>query len=451
MNSVTRGIRNAFRNVIRTVSIVIILGLSTGLALSMLVAHQAVGQRINTVKSSTGNTITVSPAGVRGFAGGGTPLTESQLSSVNSIDHVVSVEESLNDRLTSSDTNLQSPISAGSLGQRFASNGGGFGGGSGGGLSTQVTTNFTPPIVVIGSTNPENLNLTIGGGTFKLTSGSIFSDNSTADVAVVGSSLASKNNLSVGSTFTAYNTSIKVVGIYSAGNTFSDSQLIMPISTVQTLSGQPNDVTSAIVTVDSIANVNQVSTQIQKQLGSAADVTTAQQQTQAVLSPLQNIQTISLYSVIGAATAGAVIILLAMIMIVRERRREIGVIKAIGASNIKVVKQFMSEAITLTLLGSVIGIIIGYIAASPITRLLATNNTSSTGGGGGFGGGARLVSGGRGAAGFFRNNLTNLHAEVSWTIIIYGIVAAIVIAVVGSAIVSFFIAKIRPAEVMRVE
>ena len=36
MNVITRGIKNAFRNVIRTVSLVVILGISVGLALAML-------------------------------------------------------------------------------------------------------------------------------------------------------------------------------------------------------------------------------------------------------------------------------------------------------------------------------------------------------------------------------------------------------------------------------
>ncbi len=41
------------------------------------------------------------------------------------------------------------------------------------------------------------------------------------------------------------------------------------------------------------------------------------------VSSLDNIRTIALYSLIGALVAGAAIILLSMVMIVRERRREI--------------------------------------------------------------------------------------------------------------------------------
>ncbi len=76
MNVVTRGIRNAFRNKIRTFSIIVILGLSVGLALAMLIANQAVGQKIDSVKSSVGNTVSIAPAGVRGFEGGGNALTD---------------------------------------------------------------------------------------------------------------------------------------------------------------------------------------------------------------------------------------------------------------------------------------------------------------------------------------------------------------------------------------
>ena len=446
MNVITRGIRNAFRNAIRTFSIVVILGLSVGLALAMLVAHQAVGNKINSVKSSVGNTVSISPAGVRGFSGGGNPLTDSQLASVKHLSHVTGFSESLGDRLTSSDTNLVSAVDAGVLGKRFAeNNGGGFSGSDSSGQFTQFQ-NFTPPVSVNGTTDPTNIGGTIGGGRFSLTSGSVFSGSSSDDVALVGTTLASKNNLHVGSTFTAYGKTITVVGVFNAGNTFSNNQLIMPLATVQTLSGQAGDVTNATLTVDSITNVDSVTAAASKVLGSAADVTNASQEAQNAIAPLQNIQTISLYSLIGAVVAGAVIILLTMIMIVRERRREIGVLKAIGASNFTVMFQFMTEAVTLTLMGAVIGVGLGVIAGNPITTLLVNNSSTSNTGVQIAG----IAGGGRGFGGFHRT-VSNITTNVGWDIILYGLGAALIIAVVGSAVVSFFIAKVRPAEVMRAE
>lgn len=454
MNVVTRGVRNAFRNQIRTFSIIVIVGLSVGLSLAMLVARQAVTQKITSVKASVGNTVSISPAGLRGFEGGGNALTTSDIAKVSSLAHVTSTISTLSDRLTSSDTNLQSAITAGNLGQRFAQNNGvAFGGGQdfGGGASgsTNVVRTFTPPVTLLGTTDPTDLSTGAGGGTFKLTSGSVFSGTSSSDVALVGTSLATKNNLKVGSTFTAYGQTVTVVGIFDAGNTFSDNQVILPLATEQTLSAQPGAVSGATLNVDSIDNVASVTTAAQKALGSAADVTNAAQRADQTVAPLKNIQTISLYSLIGAVIAGAVIILLTMVMIVRERRREIGVIKAIGASNVNVMTQFASEAITFTLLGSIVGIAFGVVAGNPITKLLVNNATTTTTQTAGFAGRAAGFGGrGFGAVG---RSFSSISANVGWSIVLYGLLVALLIAIIGSALASFVIAKIRPAEVMRAE
>lgn len=134
-----------------------------------------------------------------------------------------------------------------------------------------------------------------------------------------------------------------------------------------------------------------------------------------------------------------------MIMIVRERRREIGVLKAIGASNAKVALQFMAEAVTFTLLATIIGFVIAAFAAQPLVSVLATSSTSSTtnggmGGPGGMRGGFRALS-----------SVRDLTAQLDWSIILYGFGAAILIAIIGSLLASIFIAKVRPAEVMRAE
>ncbi len=458
MNVITRGVRNAFRNAVRTFSIVVILGLSIGLALTMLIARQAVQAKIATVKSSIGNTVTISPTGARGFEGGGNPLTTAEMAKVTSTAHVVALTETLSDRLDSTQTNLQSSINAGSLGRRFGGgNGGGFGGGGGADTGGSATPTFTLPVTIIGTNSVTSANVlggagggTSSGGALKITSGKAFNPSVDADVALIGTSLASKNNLKVGSTFTAYGTTLTVAGIYDAGNQFSNSQAIVPLATEQRLSSQVGDITSATATVDSITNVSSAVTAIQNTLGSSvADVTSEQAQSTNALAPLQNIATISLVSLIGAVIAGAVIILLTMLMIVRERRREIGVLKAIGASNLKVMFQFVTEAITFTGLAAVVGLVIGAVGGNPVTKLLVTSN-SNTGGvmgraGGGFGGGFSR------AAGFGARSLRGITANVGWEIILYSLGAALIIAIVGSAIPALLISRVRPAEVMRAE
>ncbi len=460
MSVVSRGAKNAFRNLIRTFSITLILAISIALALIMLLAMRAVQSRITSVKSSIGNTITVSPAGGRGFAGGGEPLVASDVAIIKGTANVTKVSASLVDRLTTTGattnanfgggdnsggtTNLVSSIDAGTLGRRFnrasqppSANG-----------EPSAAPTFTLPVSITGTTDPTSTQVA-GSSQFKLTSGTSIDGNSSKNVALIGTALAAKNNLKVGGTFTAYDQTITVAGIYDAGNTFADAGVIMPLATVQTLSAQPGDVTSVNVQVDSITDVSGVVSALESKLGSKADVVSAQDSSNQALAPLENIQTISLYSLIGALAAGSIIIFLTMLMIVRERRREIGVLKAIGSSNAKITLQFVVESLTLTLMGAVVGVVAGVLLSNPVLKILVSSNQLAPVGGmvgGGFGGRGLVRAFGRvGGA------ISNVHAVVGYDILIYGLLAALLIAVLGSAIPAWLISKVRPAEVMRAE
>lgn len=137
-------------------------------------------------------------------------------------------------------------------------------------------------------------------------------------------------------------------------------------------------------------------------------------------------------------------------MIVRERRKEIGVLKAIGSSNIKIVTQFISESVSLTFLGTLVGLVAGALLASPIMNVLVSSSLTSGQQperimGGGIGGrmGMVIMNG--------QSTIRNLNAVVSYNIILYGLAAALVIAIIGSAIPAWLISKVRPSEVLRGE
>jgi len=461
MNIISRGIRNAFRNTVRSGSIIIILALSIGLVIAMLAARQAVQDKIASVKANTGNTITVSPAGVRGFDGGGNPLTSDQLAKVANISHVTKVIETLNDRLTSSGTSLKSGIDPGSLGRRNASNSG-IGEGSAvfrvddSNSDGNAVHTFSIPVTITG-TNDESAIKTAGTTSLSWKSGKMFDTTKDANVAVIGAQIASKNNLNVSSTFTAYNTTFTVVGIYDAGNTFNNDGVYIPLPTLQKLSDQSGDITSATVTIDSSDNLASVTNTIKSQLGSAADVTNSADIAAATTAPLESVASIALFSLIGAVIAGAVIILLTMIMVVRERRREIGVMKAIGASNIVIMWQFIVEAITLTVLALIVGTGIGVVAATPLTNVLISNDsTSSTNSDPSItqvGGGRRMMRfAGPGQFGqASRKAIENIQASVGGATLTEGAALALVIAILGSAAPSLMISKIKPADAMRNE
>ena len=443
MNVITRGIRNAFRNMIRTLSITVILGLSIGLSLVMLIANQAVANKIASVKASIGNTISISPAGFTPGSSANNALTTNELNSVKTIAHVTNLTEVLTDRLhnanatlpsrfpfdnTSSNgnntTSLSSPIklnvNRGGNGPRIFINGGG-----------NLPSNFSLPVSIIGTTDPSNVN----SNAITITSGSTIDAGKSTHNALVSTSMAAKNDMKVGSTFTAYGTTLTVKGIFTGDSTSAvANDVIVSLPTEQQLSGQTGVVTGAVATVDSIDNLDATTTAIQNKLGSAANVTNAVTEANNTISPLNSVKTITLYSLIGAVAAGSMIILMTMVMIVRERRREIGVIKAIGASNLRVMTQFMAESVTFTLLGAVVGIIGGVLAGNPITKLLVSNSTNAgargPGGGfrhgGGFGPGHAFAS--------FHSGIANISASIGWDIILYGLAAAVIIARNGDAL-----------------
>lgn len=463
MDPIKRGVKNVFRNLVRSVAVILILSLAVGLSLVMLVARQGVDKKITSIKSSVGNTITIYPAGFSSFSSVNNALTTTQLNKVKSIPHITSLTESLSDRLTTigsnfpnfgfggnspssnNQTSLTSPVTINLSKRHFFIDGGG-----------SLPTNFSPPISVVGTNNPNQVN----GSTLTISSGKMINGDTDNSNALVSNTMATKNNLKVGSTFKAYNSTLTVAGIFKASTQATDNTIVVALPTLERLSGQSDAVTSAVATVDSSDNLSSTTSAVKQALGSNADIQNSQQQANATIQPLQGVETVAGASLIGALIAGSIIIFLVTLLLVRERRREIGVLKAIGASSLRVMVQFTAEATALTLMASVLGIIIGGLAAGPITSTLVSNagnssNSVNIAQGGAFvrhigGGGPNFVRG-HGFGGALRANFLNVHAAVGWSIILYGLAAAVVIALIGSSLASFIIAKVRPAEVLRTE
>ena len=208
------------------------------------------------------------------------------------------------------------------------------------------------------------------------------------------------------------------------------------------------------VTVDSADNVASTVAALRTTLGDKADITSQEEQAEAALEPLQSIASLATAGVIGASIAATAIIFLAMIMIVRERRREIGVIKAIGGSNQKVISQFIAEGVTLTLIGSIIGLGIGVLASGPMTQSLVSNQSAS-GPNQKMGQGPVRIMGGPGgfsaATQQLGANVREVTSVLTPQVFTSSVGIVIAIAVIGSAAPAWLIARVRPAEVLRTE
>jgi putative ABC transport system permease protein len=403
-----RGVRNAFRNAVRTVSVVVILGLAIGLCCVMLIARHSVSGQVAATLGSVGNTVTITPPLL---SAGGQPvknLTTAELAPIAHLSGVASIDETLNS--TSARTSLR-PAGAG------------------------------PAVYFSGSTQPANP-LNIGASTLQIVSGHAIPGTTSADVAMISTAMAQENGLKIGSAFTAYGKTLTVAAIFDSGNQSGNDTIITPLPVLERLSGESGQVSTAVVTVASLTGLAAATAAIERTLGPHASVTSDLAGASQAIGDLDSVTGIALYSLAGSAGAAVVILFLVMVMIVRERKREIGILKAIGAPDGRIMAQFTAEALTFTLLGLAVGLAGGILAGSAVTTALVSHSGASSAAG---------AAGLPGAASPFVSRLTDVSAQVGWAVILEALAGAVVVAVLATAATTWMIARIRPAEVLRSE
>lgn len=79
-----------------------------------------------------------------------------------------------------------------------------------------------------------------------------------------------------------------------------------------------------------------------------------------------------------ALLIGGIVIMNIMLVSVTERKKEIGLRKALGARSRDILKQFLVEAVTLSAIGGVIGIFLAFLVGRVITSMLFPTYLSGT-------------------------------------------------------------------------
>jgi putative ABC transport system permease protein len=156
--------------------------------------------------------------------------------------------------------------------------------------------------------------------------------------------------------------------------------VIVPISTARAHFVSGDSVRSISLSVDQAADMEAVKADLAVALrqrhgiaSGARDDFTIADQTQ-LLETVGSVSTLLSILLAGIASisliVGGIGIMNIMLVSVRERTREIGIRKAVGARGSDILAQFLVEALVLSLAGGLIGIVLG-LAASAVIGVIA--------------------------------------------------------------------------------
>lgn len=220
----------------------------------------------------------------------------------------------------------------------------------------------------------------------KLTQGRFFKESeqqSSKKVAVIGTTVKTnlfKEGKSIGQTIDVSGIKYTVIGILGPrGAIFGidlDNSIYIPISAAQRQFGidRLNTIYISANTSDSVKAVQDRATALLKKRLSEDEFTVqTQEQTLSTISQITGVLTAALGGIAAISLiVGGIGIMNIMLVSVTERTREIGLKKAVGAKPRDIRNQFLIEAVTLSGLGGIIGIILGIGISLIIGRFFTT-------------------------------------------------------------------------------
>ncbi len=216
-----------------------------------------------------------------------------------------------------------------------------------------------PDMMVVGI-DPEKSHYFIGEN-IGMYSGKKLEESDT-NVMMIGKNMADEKNIGVGDFIAIKDMEFEVIGIIElTNNNQIDNNIItnirdlkeaMGIDTYQMLYIIPEDVKDAERIAEDITDADETLAAI-----------TSKDFARVASNVVNNIRLFMFGIGAIAAFVGGLGVLNTMIMAVMERRREIGVMKAIGASNRKVLMQILTESVLISLFGGLIGLLLGGVGA----------------------------------------------------------------------------------------
>lgn len=240
--------------------------------------------------------------------------------------------------------------------------------------------------------------------------------NLTDNQIIVGSVLADSIKVKQGDQITISEKVFEVKFILNESGSAEDKQLIMNLGSAQDILSKPGEVTIIDMSVDYLKGSEEsLLLEIKEDLPNS-QVSSQRQETLRQDNLLNRLVRFGASLSIIVLLVGMMVISLTMSSAVRERTREIGIFRALGFRKSHIIKIILYEGLIISIVGGLIGFIVGMILANYAIPI------------------------------FFENNI-----KVSWNIILFlvSIVLSVVIGLLSSVYPALKAAKLDPAEALR--
>jgi putative ABC transport system permease protein len=192
-----------------------------------------------------------------------------------------------------------------------------------------------------------------------------------ANDILLGYMAAAKLGVMPGSTLQLGGRTMNVVGTLEETGGQEDSLIIADLTTTQAVLGKPNAV--SLIEVSALCKACPVE-EIVKQIGGVLPDARISALAQAVRGRQQTVDQLTNFSVAVSAVVlliGALVVLTTMMSSVNERTREIGIFRAIGFRRSHVARVILTEAFLVSLLGGVLGWLLGTLASQALGPAVA--------------------------------------------------------------------------------
>jgi len=171
-------------------------------------------------------------------------------------------------------------------------------------------------------------------------------------VVIIYSTYPNYKNINIGDKISIHGKDFEIVGKLEEGSSGA-ADVIFPIETLQEID-KTDKITGITVRVDDIERTEEIADDIKSTLGVEAETSKDLVRKFSDMTSQIGLMTFVVGGI--AALIGGIGIANTMLMSVSERRKEIGIMKAIGATKNMILKQFLQEAIILGLIGGITGI-----------------------------------------------------------------------------------------------